>query len=158
MSHLSGNIFWRKVKNFIQFWPQKEFRLEYYIIINVPSFDQTLQGIELYLSIMAHDLKLVHPLQNLNCTRNWNEVLISALPSTVITVPKFLDSKGRTMPTFSLFVKLCCREKNNHVEGTTLENDYWSSLTMAGFLTMILSGCVIKGSYTQSPESTGKPQ
>lgn len=62
------------------------------------------------------------------------------------------------MPTSSLFVKLCCREKNNHVEGTTLKNGYWSNLNVAVFRTMILLGRVIKGSYSQSLKSTKKPQ
>jgi len=47
-------------------------------------------------------LKIMHLLQNLNYTRNRNEVLIDALHRIVIIVTKFLDNKGTAVPTFSL--------------------------------------------------------
>lgn len=84
----------------------------------------------IYLKIKAHGLKIMHLLQNLNRTRSGNEVLINALPRIVIIVTKFLDNKGRAIPIFSLFVKLCCRGRNNHVKGITLQNAHLSNSTM----------------------------
>lgn len=83
----------------------------------------------IYLKIAVHGLKIMHPLQNLNCTRNCNEVLVSALPSIVIIMTKFLDSKGRAIHTW--FVKPWCRGRNNHVKGITLQNVHLSTLTAA---------------------------